>query len=66
MMNLLPLDNFCPVILVPTRPERKRKRIIVYGSVTRYGPRNQLPAQEVKRRKVVCMVWWIDDVQYGI
>ena len=24
------------------------RRIIVYGSVTRYGPRNQLPAQGVK------------------
>ena len=27
---------------------RRMRRIIVYGSVTRYGPCNQLPAQGVK------------------
>ena len=26
---------------------RRKRRIVVYGSVTRYGPRNQLPAQGV-------------------
>ena len=27
----------------------KKRRIIVYGLVTRYGPRNQLPAQGVNQ-----------------
>ena len=30
---------------------KRKRRIIVYGSVTRYGPRNQLPAQGVNRRR---------------
>ena len=47
MINLLPLDNFCPVTSHPTSSKRKR-RIVVYGLVTRYGPRSELPAQVVK------------------
>ena len=44
---------FCISDIVPTSSNRKR-RIIVQGSVTRYGPRNQLPAQrgwECKKRE---------------
>ena len=45
MISLLLLNNFYPV--VSFKGERKR-RIVVYGSVARYGPRNQSPAQWVK------------------
>ena len=40
MVSLLLLNNFYPVISYRYRFKRKRKRrIIVYDSVTRYGPR---------------------------
>ena len=48
MTSLLLLNHFCPVIYHTDVFKRERKRqIIAYGSVARYGPRNQLPAQEV-------------------
>ena len=31
----------------------KKRRIIVYGLVTRYGPRNQLPAQGVNQSPIL-------------
>ena len=50
MINLLLFNNFYPMIatyVAMSSNEEKKRQIIVYGSVTRYGPRNQLPAQEV-------------------
>ena len=42
---LLLLNNFYPVILVPTSSKGKESDELLY-TVARYGPRNQLPAQE--------------------
>ena len=48
MMSLLLLNSFYPVISYRRVRKRKRKRrIVVRGSVTRYGPRTSLPAQRI-------------------
>ena len=43
MTSLLPLNNFCPMM---SHRRIIARLIIVYGSVTRYGPR-KLPAREI-------------------
>ena len=51
--SLLPPNNFYPVISCTDEFERKRKRrITVYGSVTRYGPRVPAPGVKVYISKV--------------
>ena len=47
MIGLLLFNNFYPVMSYEFKRKRKR-RIIVYGSVARYGPRTKLLAQGVK------------------
>ena len=39
MIDLLLLDNFCPVIS-HRRVQKESDEFIVYGSVTRYGPQS--------------------------
>ena len=53
MRNLLPLDNFYPVIYRTDEFKRKRKRrIVVYGFGHSLRSANQLPAQGVKSEEV--------------
>ena len=48
MRNLLLLDNFDPAISILHRQVQKerRRRIIAYGSVTRYGPQSVASASD--------------------
>ena len=39
MINLLLFNNICPVISY-RRVSKRKRRITVYGSVTRYGPQS--------------------------
>ena len=41
IIDSLLLNNFYPVIIIHRRVQRRKPRIILYGSVARYGPQNQ-------------------------
>ena len=57
-MYLLFLNNFYPVMSYRrVRKKQKATNCCVGGSVARYGPRAQLPAQVVKRSlkfRIIC------------
>ena len=44
--SLLLLNNFCPVYTDEFEKKKKPTNVLWHGSVTRYGPRNQLPARK--------------------